>query len=174
MDLDAIHASDRRGHALDEDDEESLPVPLPPGAPPVELEHVRLAAAFVLQAEGRAGAGLSVTVVDDPAIAELHARYLGVSGATDVISFPLDDDFPGEALVGEVVVSADTAEREAGERGLPFAEELLRYVVHGTLHLLGYDDQDPDDHRRMHARQEELLAQLLSRLGDGSGGSAPR
>ena len=55
----------------------------------------------------------------------------------------------------------DTAAREAQARGLPFEEELLRYVVHGTLHLLGYDDHDDADRERMHARQEELLAEYL-------------
>lgn len=128
-------------------------------------EPARLAAAAeaVLQAEGRGGTQLSVTVVGDARIAGLHERYLGVSGPTDVIAFPLEDDLPGEQTLGEVVVSVETAAREASQRGISLEEELLRYVIHGTLHLLGYDDHEPAERERMHARQESLLAGFLSK-----------
>lgn len=143
----------------------------PEGAEPaVDLDRVAAAAAAALAAEGRAGAGLSVTVVDDAAIAELHQRWLGVPGPTDVISFPLEeeDEAPGpEPLLGEVVVSIDTAAREARERGLPLERELLLYVIHGTLHLLGYDDQAEPERARMHARQEEVLAAFLAQDAPG-------
>jgi len=130
---------------------------------PLDGERIRDLAARVLAAEGRGGAALSVTVVDDARMAALHERYLGVAGPTDVLSFPLEDglDAGGAPLVGEVVVSADTAAREAEARGLPFERELLLYVVHGALHLLGYDDQGETDRRRMQARQEELLGEFL-------------
>lgn len=135
----------------------------PPGAAPaVQPGEVAALAGFVLRAEGRGEVGLSVSVVDDEAMAALHERYSGIAGPTDVLAFPLEDEVPGpEALLGEVVVSADTAAREAEARGLPFARELLLYVAHGVLHLLGYDDHDEEERNRMHARQEELLDAFL-------------
>jgi probable rRNA maturation factor len=135
------------------------------GEPPVSLESLAGAAAATLAAEGRGEAGLSLAVLDDPQIADLHLRFMNVEGATDVMSFPLEDEFGEDALLGEVVVSADTASREARERSIPFEEELLRYVIHGTLHLLGYDDHEPLERERMHARQEELLRTYLARPG---------
>jgi probable rRNA maturation factor len=127
----------------------------------VDLRKVEALAVHVLIAEGRPDAALSVTLVDDEAMAELHARYSKVEGPTDVLAFPLEDgDGPG--LLGEVVVSTDTAAREARARKLPFLRELLLYVAHGTLHLLGHDDHDPLARRRMHRRQAALLAAFLS------------
>ena len=133
-----------------------------PAEPAIDLERVRGAAALALTACDRGDAELSVTLVDDARIAELHERYLGIPGPTDVLSFPLEDDFEGPTILGEVVVSVDTAAREAQERGLTLERELLLYVIHGTLHLLGYDDRNPDDRARMEARQEELLEAFLS------------
>ena len=141
-----VWVSDRRGEGA---------------APPVDPERVRAAAAAVLAAEGRADANLSVTLTSDAEIATLHAEYLGVPGPTDVISFPLEDDVGPETVLGEVVVSVDTAAREAAERGTSLERELLLYVIHGSLHLLGYDDQSEPERARMHARQEALLAAFL-------------
>ncbi len=136
--------------------------------PPVDVDQVRRAAAAVLSAEGREDTHLSVAVVDDAHMADLHEQYSGIPGATDVLAFPLGDDThdAGDSgpppLLGEVVVSVDTAVREAKERGLSTERELLLYVMHGTLHLLGYDDHDPEERRRMHQRQEELLGAFLN------------
>jgi probable rRNA maturation factor len=131
----------------------------------IDREAVRALAEHVLRAERRPDATLSVTIVSDRKIAELHRDYLGVPGPTDVISFPLEDDLGelpgGLGVLGEVVVSADTAAREAKARRLPFERELLLYVAHGTLHLLGYDDHAPRDRARMHRRQEALLERFL-------------
>lgn len=114
----------------------------------------------VLSAEGRAGVMLSLTLVDDAAMAELHQQHMGEPDPTDVLAFPLSDGPtpPGmPELLGEIVVCTDVAAREADERGLPFAEEVARYAVHGLLHLLGYDDHEEPERTRMHARQEEHL-----------------
>jgi probable rRNA maturation factor len=128
----------------------------------VDPKAIRALAEHVLEAEGRADATLSVTIVSDRAIAKLHRDYLDVPGPTDVISFPLEDELlGGVGVLGEVVVSADTAAREARARGLTFERELLLYVAHGTLHLLGYDDHAPRDRARMHKRQEALLSRFL-------------
>lgn len=139
----------------------------PEGAPPRELpslESIAAVAQHVLEAEGQPEAELSVTLVDDERIAQIHVDYMDIPGATDVISFPLSDPEDPIPILGEVVVSVDTAAREAQERGITLREELLRYVVHGTLHLFGYDDHEPDDYAAMHARQEELLSEALGSL----------
>ena len=62
---------------------------------------------------------------------------------------------------GDIVVSAEFAKRYAREHNIPYKQELARYLVHGTLHLLGYDDRKKKDHERMHRRQEALLKKLL-------------
>jgi len=108
---------------------------------------------------------LSVVVVDDDRMATLHARYSGETGTTDVLTFDLrDEPFDGSPeagltppVEGELVLCLDEARRRAAERGHPVDKELLLYAVHGLLHLVGYDDHDPEDRRRMHAREDELL-----------------
>ena len=95
-----------------------------------------------------------VAIVDDEAIAELHQRFLQKQGPTDVLSFPS----------GEIVVSGDTARREAETRGVEPLHELVLYVVHGALHLKGYDDRKPKDRARMRAAERRVLKSLG--LGD--------
>ena len=90
---------------------------------------------------------VEVAVVDDRAIARLHAEYLDDPSVTDVITFDH----------GEIVISRDTAEREAAERGLPPLRELLLYIVHGLLHLGGHDDLEPGAREQMTALQERIV-----------------
>lgn len=100
---------------------------------------------------------LSFVVLDDARMADLHERYAGEPGSTDVLSFPLAEH---PVLVGEVLVSADTARREAAARGHPAYDELLLYAVHGVLHLVGHDDHDPAERRRMRRAERRALAAL--------------
>ncbi len=110
----------------------------------------------VLRDAGLARAQISVAVVDDATIRRLNRRHLGHDDPTDVLSFPLEC---GEGtLEGEIVVSADTATAVAGDLGWSPAEELLLYVVHGALHLVGYDDVSAADRRTMRRREREVLA----------------
>ena len=102
---------------------------------------------------------LSLAFVGNAAIRKLNRKFLRHDFATDVLAFRLEED-----LFGEVVVSADYAVREARERRIPVEEELLRYVAHGILHLLSYDDHAPRDRARMWARQERELRRFLSRI----------
>jgi probable rRNA maturation factor len=106
---------------------------------------------------------LSVAVVDDPSMRVLNREFHACDDATDVLAFALDGSpgVPaGEAFDGEVVVSADTARTEAAARGVTLRSELLLYVVHGVLHLLGEDDHDAGAYRRMHGRALSILAAL--------------
>ncbi|MDH3590296.1 MAG: rRNA maturation RNase YbeY [Planctomycetota bacterium] len=91
-----------------------------------------------------------VAIVDDATIAELHERFLEVEGPTDVLSFPH----------GEIVVSAETACREAEERGIPPLHELVLYVVHGALHLAGHADRKKDQRKKMRAAERKALTAL--------------
>jgi probable rRNA maturation factor len=105
-------------------------------------------------------ASVSVAVVDDEEIARLNESYLGHTGATDVLSFDLRDDAEGNEVDGEVVVSAETARRQAALCGVGIRGELILYVIHGTLHLLGCDDAKPEDAAGMHETEDNLLESL--------------
>ena len=103
---------------------------------------------------------LSVVFLEDSAIAEIHADYLGVEGATDVISFPLstEDDPDGpERMLGEVIVSVETAARVAPKQRSTLRREAVLYAIHGTLHIAGYDDLEPKAKRRMRRAEARYL-----------------
>lgn len=108
----------------------------------------------VLKAERKRSAGVSVVFIDNRSSRALNRRYLGRDWVTDVLSFPLT---PPPVVDGEVYVNLDRARRQADQLGLPYGNEVLRLVVHGVLHLLGYDDDTPGRWRRMQMRQEALV-----------------
>ncbi len=100
---------------------------------------------------------LSIVFLRDEELAQIHADFMNDPSATDVITFE------GEAtagLAGEICVSADTAAAYAREAGGDFAEELVLYVVHGWLHLAGYDDLQPARKRRMRAAEKRAMTLL--------------
>ena len=113
------------------------------------------AARLVLEGEGISRATLSIAVVSDRAIRPLNRRYLQHDYATDVLSFLLDSG-PGW-LDGEIILSADTAATQAPQYGSSEQAEMLLYVIHGALHLVGYDDTTPTARKRMLARQRRYL-----------------
>jgi probable rRNA maturation factor len=123
---------------------------------------LRAVARRTLVALGRADREVHVTVVDDRLIRALNARYLGQRRATDVLAFDLAGPGPAR-LWGEVIVSAETAARQARRLGVPLAAELDLLVVHGLLHLAGYDDHGPRRARRMHERARQILVGRASR-----------
>lgn len=125
--------------------------------PGVDEDRIRFVLESAMESEG-AELDLDVTVVDDATIRDLNRRCLEHDWATDVIAFELDG--PGEGADGMIVASAETALREAAVRGHTAAGELLLYCVHGALHLMGYDDHEPEDRRRMHERQRGILRSL--------------
>jgi probable rRNA maturation factor len=117
---------------------------------------VRRVVARTLKLE-RAPGAVGVLVTGDAEIRRINKRHLGHDYATDVISFGLGE----KGTAGDLVVSADTARSTAKELGLPYREELARYLVHGTLHLLGYDDVTPAKKKVMFRRQEAHLKKIL-------------
>lgn len=128
----------------------------------VSTARLRATAEAALRALGRADLHVDVTVVDDPAIRRLNARYLSRRRTTDVLAFDLEADFHATGpsrLMGEVIVCADTAKRQARRVSVPVALELDLLVVHGLLHLAGWDDHEPREARFMHEREREILAE---------------
>ena len=102
---------------------------------------------------------ISIAVVDDPTIRKLNNQYLQHDYETDVLSFVLEYKQETGYLEGEIIVSLDTAVRVAKEIGSTPADELLLYVVHGTLHLVGFGDKDEADREEMRqAEQKYMLA----------------
>jgi probable rRNA maturation factor len=110
-------------------------------------------------------AEVSLVYVDDAFIADLNQQYRGIDGPTDVLSFAMLEgpNMPGneeELLLGDVVVSLETARHQAMEYGHSFNREVVYLTVHGVLHLLGYDHQTPPDQQKMRAREEKILTRV--------------
>lgn len=130
------------------------------------------------------GASVSVVFTDDATIHRLNREYRGVDRATDVLSFglselaaPAEGDEPGAGFVlppgaglelGEIVISQETAARQAAEHGRALDHELAHLVVHGVLHLLGHDHANPDEEAAMRAREDRVL--LARGFPSGSAG----
>jgi len=125
---------------------------------PVDVEKVERAILWALADSPYDEATVSVAVVDDETIHELNRQFLAHDYPTDVLSFTLEDDPP--QLEGEIIVSVDTARQNALEAGWSTDDELLLYVIHGTLHLAGYLDKDPDDYAEMRAAEAAVLERL--------------
>jgi probable rRNA maturation factor len=124
---------------------------------PISDRRLARAATRALGAVGRAGGSIDIAIVDDAEIRRLNARHRGIGRRTDVLAFPLETpDTPGQ-LVGQVVISAEGARRQARRIGVTAAMELDLLVTHGTLHLVGYDDRDPVEADLMHRREREIL-----------------
>ena len=120
-------------------------------------------------------AELSVLLVDEPAMAELHLRWMGEEGPTDVLAFPMDelrvpqpggphgdhggpDVDPADVLLGDVVICPQVAAAQATEADHDVQDEIDLLCTHGILHLLGYDHAEPEEHATMFGLQDRLLA----------------
>jgi len=101
---------------------------------------------------------LSLVFVSEAFLARLHARYMGDPSRTDVITFDLSDELTGPA--GEIYVAADRARRVARARNVPGRRELALYIVHGVLHLCGFDDRTRADRTRMRSAEARVLRSL--------------
>ena len=125
------------------------------------------AAQRALDALGRPDGDVDVAVVDDGAIRALNAAHRGIRRRTDVLAFPLEAPAAASPLVGQIVISADAAARQARRLRVPLAVELDLLATHGTLHLVGWDDRDPVEADLMHRREREILRDAPSRLWRG-------
>lgn len=126
----------------------------------LELNRKQLSRAvrIILEEAGIVAARVSLAVVDDPTMAQLNEQYLNHEGPTDVLSFLLERE--GDRLEGEVILGAPVAKREAKRYGWPAENELLLYAIHGTLHLVGYDDHTPEQRAEMRQHERACLAQF--------------
>lgn len=140
---------------------------------PVDESRLLQSARETLEREGVAKAQISVAIVDDPTIHTINREHLNHDYPTDVISFLFDsgEELPqardngaprgqGKWIDGEILLSADTATREAMEYGWDAQSEMTLYVVHGLLHLCGYDDLTDDEQVLMRRREREILESL--------------
>ena len=133
---------------------------------PMKIDRVRLACERMLEALGRGEAELSVVLVDDETMRELNRDYREKDRPTDVLSFAMGEGVGGELhpdLLGDVVISVDTARKQATERGWAIASEIRFLLAHGLLHLLGYDHLTRDEERRMLAMGDALMAAAMRR-----------
>ncbi|MEO3828690.1 rRNA maturation RNase YbeY [Actinomadura sp. B10D3] len=123
-------------------------------------------------------AELSVLLVDEAAMTELHEKWMDEPGPTDVLSFPMDELRPGHlsggadedgetdpGLLGDVVLCPAVAERQAREAGHSTEDELQLLCAHGILHLLGYDHAEPEEHKEMFGLQAGLLTSWREERG---------
>jgi probable rRNA maturation factor len=133
-------------------------------APGVSAAQVRADARRLLAAMDESQAELTVSLVDDAEIHRLNRDYRGKDRPTDVLAFALREGCraPGDdAVLGDVVISVDTAALQARRRGAPVADEVRTLLVHGILHLLGYDhERSAVEARRMQALERRLKAML--------------
>jgi len=129
----------------------------------VSRARVREAAVAALKAERVKDAMLSITFVGRATMSQLNHRYLGHHGPTDVISFGLGRVGKRGAIVGDVYICAEIARENAKAQGISAGEELLRLVIHGTLHVLGHDHPLGAGRAMspMWLRQEKILARVL-------------
>jgi rRNA maturation RNase YbeY len=127
------------------------------GGPGVDPEQLEADGDKLLEAIGKADAELSVVLADDTLVRTLNAQWRGIDAPTDVLSFPQDD----ERLLGDVVISTDTASRQAAELGHALDVEVRVLLVHGLLHLLGMDHEEGDEAAAaMRAEEVRLIAIL--------------
>lgn len=132
----------------------------------VKPNRLKQVAEKTLFAEGISSpVGLSLVITKDELVRQLNRTYRGVDRSTDVLAFPLEEnpsDFPpppnGIQQLGEVIISGSQARRQAEEQGHELEKELILLIIHGVLHLLGYEDEDPEKEPRMRAREAELFS----------------
>ena len=136
-----------------------------------EVDHAALAAftEAILRTEGVADdASLAVTFASTEDIADLNERFMGRTGSTDVLSFPIEDASPGcpprqqqggpPLDLGDIFICTDVVDMHATQYGVSFDEELYLMVVHGVLHILGWDHVDPHETQAMESREAVHLA----------------
>jgi probable rRNA maturation factor len=125
----------------------------------VDRARMRETVRAVLEGEDVADYEISLAFVDNPTIQRLNQRYLQHDEPTDVLSFPLGDA-KASKLAGELVLGVEVAAEQAVVRGHDVQTELMLYVIHGLLHLCGYDDHDDADRAAMRDRERHYLRQL--------------
>jgi probable rRNA maturation factor len=125
----------------------------------LDFQALKAAARTVLEGEGIRDAKVTLAFLDNSAIQALNKRHLDHDEPTDVITFPYSAP-QAKKLEGDIAIGAEVAEQQAAERGHPVNTELILYVIHGCLHLCGYDDRTSRDAKQMRRKEREYLAKL--------------
>ncbi len=128
----------------------------------IDLIELRRRIGKVLCALGQEEKQIEIVLCDNRLIRELNRDFLGKDNPTDVIAFPLDGE-DCQGIWGIVVISVEEADIYSRAHGLAWQEEMLRYIVHGILHLHGYKDKAADDRQRMRRKENQLLKKVESR-----------
>jgi probable rRNA maturation factor len=127
----------------------------------VDARALKSAMRKLLASTDQGDAAISLTLVDDAAIRELNREHRGKDKPTDVLSFPLEPEpFSHERLLGDIVISIDTARRQAAGYDAPLQRELERLMIHGLLHVLGHDHMKAGERARMEAEERRLAAAI--------------
>jgi len=138
---------------------------------PIVTDELLMLAELVLESEGLdEDTGVALVLIDEQQMTELNEAHMGKEGPTDVLSFPIENALPGSPParapggppieLGDIFISPSVVRRNAEQQAIPFEDELALMVVHGLLHLLGWDHEDEGDAIRMESRERELLARI--------------
>lgn len=127
------------------------------------MEKIEKTAQILSDLLGRSESEISIVLTDDAEIAQINQEYLQHEGPTNVISFPMQEgEFSGinPQMLGDVVISLDTAFKEAQDAEISLEERFNDLLIHGILHLLGYDHENEEDEAEMEAKSKELIESL--------------
>ncbi len=149
--------------------------------PALDLTEISALATYVLdQMRVHPGADLNVLLTDEAVISRLHVEWMGIEGATDVLSFPMDELRPAplgvepqEGILGDIVVCPQVAATQAFKAGHSTVDEVLLLVTHGILHLLGYDHVEEAERAEMFDLQRTLLLTFLATRGGSTNDITP-
>ncbi len=126
----------------------------------IDEEKIKKSIGSILKKLSEEGSELSLLFVGDSYIKRLNRKYRDVDSKTDVLAFPMREGqrlSQKSPLLGDVVISVETAKREAVKRKRTIHKEMLLYLTHGVLHLLGYNDEDPKARKKMGIKEKELM-----------------
>ena len=130
---------------------------------PLNLPQIKIIVSAVLRCLDIKNASLSFVFVTSPQIKSLNKRFLHRSYETDVLSFDLGGGV-SKVLIGEIIISVDMAVKNAKVFDNDLNHEIVLYIIHGILHLLGYDDHKPTDIKRMRVKEKEILQHLAGKI----------
>lgn len=125
----------------------------------VTKRQIKNVAQTVLSKQGISRAEINIILVDDEFMIRLNREFLNTEATTDVLSFNLTDKIDGH-LEGEVYANVEQINRQAGDYHVPFKEELFRIIIHGLLHLIGFDDRTGEEKKIMIEKEDQYLTIL--------------
>ncbi|MGB0922559.1 MAG: rRNA maturation RNase YbeY [Alphaproteobacteria bacterium] len=126
----------------------------------ISEDHPLAAVAAAFEVAGSSPRSLTISLSDDATVAKLNEQFRGKTGPTNVLSFPFDPAMDGAGYLGDIAIAFETVAREAVDEGVSLADRVTHMIVHGVLHLLGYDHENDEDATTMETLEVEALARL--------------